>query len=169
MLAGPVCLDLCVELVYVVGHRDDHTLHRNIPYPCAEVSSEPHAIFRLTERSFCLYAPVHPELYPLIACDPFKALRPLLNKCPRYLDPLVPFFKGRFAVVSFDTFFFIGATIAVFADIKGRFSLIAGSRSPYASAIGCKPVVIPTDVTVVDGVIGHVFKPADILLVTAGL
>ena len=153
MLACPACLDLCMELVYVVSHRNDHTFHRNIPDPGAEISSESHTVFRLTEWSFCLDAPVHPELYPFIACDPRKTFCPLLDKCPRYLDPLVPLLKGDLAVVSFDAFFFIRATAAVFTDIKGRFLLIAGSRSPCASAIGCQLVVILTDVTVVDGII----------------
>ena len=72
MLPDPIVLDLCMKLVYVVGKCDDHAFHRNIPEPGAEIPSESHTVFGLTERSFCLDAPVHPELYSFLACDPFQ-------------------------------------------------------------------------------------------------
>ena len=56
MLPGPVVLDLCVKLVYVVGKCDDHAFHRNIPDTGTEISSECHTVFRFTERTFRLDA-----------------------------------------------------------------------------------------------------------------
>ena len=127
MLPGPVVLDLRVKLVYVVGKCDDHAFHRNIPDAGTEISAETHAVFRFTERSFCLDAPVHPELYPLIACDPFQTFFPFFYEDPLDLNALITFLKGSLAVVSFDAIFFIRAAAAVFTYIKRRLPLIAGS------------------------------------------
>ena len=72
MLSCLVVLDLIMKLVYIIGDRQDHTLGSHIVHAPVCVPPECHVCFYIRKRAFCLDAPVHPQLCPVLAGDPFQ-------------------------------------------------------------------------------------------------
>ena len=71
MALRSVGLDFIVQLIYVVGHRQQHTFSFHVLCSTAQKTPEAHILFQLTERTLHLDAAVHPETAAFLGKNPF--------------------------------------------------------------------------------------------------
>ena len=76
MLACPSCLNLMVQFIDVISNRQQDTLGGDICFSTIQIPSELHILFDVRKAVFRLDTPVHPQLCPVFAGNPFQCLLP---------------------------------------------------------------------------------------------
>ena len=125
MCSGFSVLDLLMQCPVIVCNRQQNTLCFYIRFPSIPESSKAGIFFQVTKTSLGLDTPVHPQQNPFFAGDPLQIFLSVLDKLPGNIQILRPVFKWNFAVVPFDTFFFVWAYAAVFTAVNSRFPFIS--------------------------------------------
>ena len=125
MCSGFSVLDFLMQFPDIMRNRQQNTLCFYIRFSTVSESSEACILFQITKASLGLDTPVHPQHNPLLTGNPLQVFLTVLVELPGNIQIFRPVFERNFTVVPFDTFFFLGTSIAVFTTVNGRFSLIS--------------------------------------------